>query len=135
MAVPVRIVLAGLVATIALVACGAGASPSASPMPTPTPIATPAANPVSSPEDAAARVIATDRRFAGATMIDAGAIGLTKWWAWRALDDGGYEITMTVGWGDCPAGCINHHTWVFDVAVEGTVTKVSESGDEVPPGA
>jgi hypothetical protein len=123
--------LAVVAATMVLLAACAAPGGSVAPSPTPTPVPTPPANPVSSPEDAAARVIATDPRFAGATMRQPDAIGLSKWWEWRALDNGGYEITLTVGWGDCPAGCIHHHTWVFDVTPDGTVTLVSESGD--PP--
>jgi hypothetical protein len=121
--------------SMALSACatGAGSPPGPSAVPTPTPVPTVVAAPVSSPEDAAARVIATDPRFAGATMLQPGSVGLTKWWEWLALDSGGYEIKLTLGWGDCPAGCIDHHTWIFDVAADGTVTKVSESGDEVIP--
>jgi hypothetical protein len=124
-------------AALAFVALGAagcatgGASGSAAPTPTPV---TAVPNPVSSPEDAAARVIAADSRFKGATMLLPDSIGLTKWWEWKALDNGGYEIKVTMGWGDCPAGCINHHTWTFDVAEDGTLTTVGETGDPVPPG-
>jgi hypothetical protein len=143
MAVPVRrsTPVSELAATAALVlisvalsacATGAGSPAAASAAPTPTPVPSVVAAPVSSPEDAAARVIATDPRFAGATMLQPGSIGLNKWWEWLALDSGGYEIKLTIGWGDCPAGCIDRHTWVFDVAADGTVTKASESGDEVP---
>jgi hypothetical protein len=75
-----------------------------------------------------------DPRFAGATMLQPGSIGLTKWWEWRALDDGGYEIKLTLGWGDCPAGCISHHTWTFDVAQDGTLKAMGDAGDPVPSG-
>ncbi|GEM_PF-1133258 len=34
--------------------------------------------------------------------------------------------------GDCPAGCINEHTWTFNVYVDGNVEFVSESGNSLP---
>jgi len=59
-------------------------------------------------------------------------IGASKWWVATPIEDGGYTIELTVGWGDCPAGCINRHVWTFTVAADGTATLVKESGDEVP---
>ena len=41
-------------------------------------------------------------------------------------------MTFRVGWGDCPAGCIDEHVWTYDVAQDGTITVVSESGPPVP---
>ena len=41
-------------------------------------------------------------------------------------------MKLTIGWGDCPAGCIERHVWTFDVDANGGLTLVSESGDEVP---
>jgi hypothetical protein len=119
-----------LVAAIALAGCLApgAAAPSQSPNTagqTPTPVSAP----VASLEDAAARAIATDARFAGATQVQPDSIGLTKWWTGEALATGAYRIEITLGWGDCPAGCINHHTWTFEVAADGTVTPTGESGD------
>ena len=109
-------------------------SPFAAPSPvaTPTPVPTPEADPVASPEDAAARVIATDPRFAGATPLSPDLIGASKWWEATALPGGGYSIILTLGWGDCPAGCIERHTWTFTVAADGTVTPTGETGDPVP---
>jgi hypothetical protein len=127
-----------IVCVLGLAACASGGSsqsgapPGAGAAPTPTPVPTSAVAPVGSEEDAAARVIATDPRFAGATALDPNAIGLTKWWEARELGGGAYEIKLTLGWGDCPAGCIEHHTWVFNVAADGTVTPMSDSGDSVP---
>lgn len=127
--------LAALVfAAVGVAACATSGSAPGGSVAAPTPGATAVSNPVSSPEDAAARVIASDPRFKGATMLLPDSIGLTKWWEWKALDNGGYEIKVTMGWGDCPAGCINHHTWTFDVAEDGTMTTVGETGDPVPPG-
>ena len=90
------------------------------------------AAPVLSPEDAAARAIATDKRFAGAAELVPGVIGASKWWRATPTGDGGYSISITLGSGDCPAVCISQHTWTFTVTADGSVTKIGESGDPAP---
>jgi hypothetical protein len=118
-----------LAVSLALAACAtAGGIPSSA---SPGPPTLPAA-PVLSPEDAAARAIATDKRFAGAAELVPGVIGASKWWRATPVVDGGYSIAITLGSGDCPAGCINNHTWTFAVAADGSVTKTGESGDPWP---
>jgi hypothetical protein len=87
---------------------------------------------VSSPGDAAALVIATNPIFAGALPEDPTMIGASKWWSATPLTTGGYEIAITVGWGDCMAGCIERHVWTYDVSPEGTVELIAEQGDPVP---
>ncbi len=42
--------------------------------------------------------------------------------------DGGWRVTFETGWGDCPSGCIDRHTWTWDVGEDGTVTFVGEDG-------
>ena len=42
---------------------------------------------------------------------------------------------MRVGWGDCPAGCINEHRWTYAVQPDGSVVVQAESGQPVPPEA
>ena len=117
----------------ALAACGGGApSPSPSPAPTIRPTPTPIAAPVTAPADAAALVIVTNPLFAGAVELEPDLIGGSRYWKATLLDGGGYRIEMTVGWGDCPAGCIERHVWTFDVDPNGAVTLVSETGDPVP---
>jgi len=41
----------------------------------------------------------------------------------------GWNVTIELGWGDCPAGCINHHKWLFHVDPDGTLSKLDDSGD------
>ena len=124
---------ASLALTLSLVAC-AGSAPTASPAPTATarPTPTPVAAEVTTPQDAAALVIASNPLFAGAQPQDANTIGASKWWTAVPLADGGFEIEVTVGWGDCMAGCIDRHTWTYDVAPDGTTELTAESGPEVP---
>ena len=131
MPTPRGLALAAL--TVALIAaCSSGGSPSPTPSPNPRATPTPIAVPVVSAEDAAARVIVTDPRFAGARQLSNNLIGGSRWWEARALDGGAWQISLTIGWGDCPAGCISRHTWVFHVGADGQVTLISETGEPVP---
>jgi hypothetical protein len=128
---PTLLALALGTLAVVLAACaGAAASPSPPPSPRPTP--TPVIAKVVTPEDAATLVIATDPRFSGAAKLDPEIIGASRWWQAEPLDGGGYRIRLTVGWGDCMAGCIDRHIWTFDVAPDGAVTLVSEEGPDVP---
>ena len=116
---------------VVLAACGGAAStvaPTASARPTPTPVTAE----VSSPGDAAALVIATNPMFTGAMAEDPNTIGASKWWVATPLANGGYEIVITVGWGDCMAGCIERHTWTYEVAADGTLELIADEGDPVP---
>jgi hypothetical protein len=123
--------LAALIAVfaVAVAACGgAGASPT--PAPTPTP------GPVTTPEEAVARVIATEPRLTGIEARDPDLIGQGSWYEVApASGVGAYLVTVQVGWGDCPAGCINGHSWTYAVGPDGRVTLQSEGGDPVPADA
>lgn len=145
MKTPFRLPVLALVAVIVVAACtGAGPSGSSAPTstapaatPTPTlraPSPTPIAVDVASPADAAALVIATDPRFEGAIALTPDIIGASKWWGATAVAGGGYRVTITIGWGDCPAGCINEHVWDFEVSADGQVTLIGESGDPISSG-
>jgi hypothetical protein len=125
--------IAGLSAAILIAACAAAGAPSASPSPAPSarPTPTPIVAPSRTAEQAAALVIATNPLFAGARPLDSEMIGASKWWKATTLAGGGYSIEMTIGWGDCPAGCINRHVWTFEVAADGQVKLVSETGPPV----
>lgn len=77
-------------------------------------------------------MIATNPRFKGATPRTPELVGASKWWVALPLAAGGFRIELTVGWGDCPAGCISRHVWTFEVSAAGQVSLVSETGDAVP---
>jgi hypothetical protein len=115
-----------------LAACGPADAPSPSPAPSVRPTPTPIAAPVTTPADAAARVIATDALFKDAIELTPDIIGASKWWTATPGARGGYTIVLTVGWGDCPAGCSSRHVWTFDVKADGTLALVSETGEPVP---
>jgi hypothetical protein len=133
MDIPMRLpaLLTAALLALAIAACG-GAATSPAPSPSARPTPTPVTAEVSSPGDAAALVIATNPMFAGALAEDPNTIGASKWWVATPLDGGGYEIAITVGWGDCMAGCIERHVWTYEVSPEGTVELIAEQGDTVP---
>ncbi len=43
-----------------------------------------------------------------------------------------FFYTFRRGWGDCPAGCLRQHFWVFSVTESGAVMLVGEFGDPLP---
>lgn len=44
------------------------------------------------------------------------------------------ELTYTVGWGDCPAGCIFDRNWKFSVMPDCSVSFIGAWGDAINPG-
>jgi hypothetical protein len=124
---PALLIVAAAVATLAACASSGAASPAGSAAPSGA-----AAPTVASAEDAAALVVASDPRFEGAVALDPQMIGLSKWWEASANDDGSYTVKVTLGWGDCPAGCINRHTWSYRVGRDRELTLLEESGSPVP---
>jgi hypothetical protein len=105
-----------LTALLALLsACSTGASPS----------------PITG-ADAVAAVLAQDPRFAGLQAFDPNAIGSSGWFEIEPAADGAFAVRITIGWGDCPAGCINRHVWQYAVSPAGAVTLAGQSGDPLP---
>src|SRR5687767_1037619 len=122
-----RVSMLALLATL-LVACGGtGASPSPAPTPTPSPAPT---TQVTTAAQAAALVFASDERFARMQPLRADLIGQSTWF--EASEDGtGFAVNVTVGAGDCMAGCIERHKWSYHVDRDGTVALVGEQGDDI----
>ncbi len=115
------VVLLALTA-IGVIACtGPGSTPSPSP---------PAAEEVISTAHAAAIVLASDPHFAGVGPRNPGLIGQCCWYEAVETADG-YEVTVELGWGDCPAGCIDRHRWLYAVSRDGSLTLVDERGSDV----
>jgi hypothetical protein len=125
---PIRAALRlGLV--LALVAAGCAASSTAA---TPTPLAVP----VTTPEAAVTRVINAEERLTGITPRNPDAIGQATWYEVApASGVGAFVVTVRIGWGDCPAGCIDEHVWHYAVTPDGAVSVVSEEGGAVPDDA
>lgn len=121
-----------------LTACtGSGAStPPSSSAPAPSASPSGVLLPISTPEAAMAAIVAVEPRFAGIGPQNPDLIGQAAWYqAKPASGVGAYVVTIQVGWGDCPSGCIERHTWTYAVTPDATVTLMSEGGDAVPPDA
>ena len=134
------LVLASVAVAAAYTSGGAGfasGSPSAAGSTAPSAIASPATAPpagtVTTAEEAVARVVAERPDLAGIGPFDPDRIGGCCWYRTSPTADG-FEVEFRVGWGDCPAGCIEEHRWTFRVAADGAVELVGEGGDPIPPG-
>lgn len=92
-----------------------------------------AATPLSEAE-AVDLVLDENERFTGIGPRDPELIGQAAWYEVTALEDG-WRIDIRMGWGDCPAGCINEHRWAYTVSSRGVVELVDESGDRLPTGS
>lgn len=44
---------------------------------------------------------------------------------------GAWRLAYSLGFGDCPAGCISRHFWTFEVSDAGNVTYLGSSGDPI----
>ena len=81
-----------------------------------------------------AAVVIAQPQFGGIQRHDPSLIGQSRWWDARpASGVGAFVVTVSVGWGDCPAGCIDTHAWTFAVTPDGAVRLLSETGAAVPP--
>ncbi len=122
------ILLLAAVLSLLVAGCtGAVVAPSPSPSTSPQPV------PVTTPEQAVARVIAHEPRLTGIMPFDPELIGQASWYKVApASGVGAFVVTVRIGWGDCEAGCIDEHTWVYAVAPDGTVSVVSETGAPAP---
>jgi hypothetical protein len=119
---------AALLLVLVLVGAGcAGSSTTASPTPPALPV------PVTTPDQAVARVILAEKRLTGIAPRNPDAIGQPTWYELApASGVGAFVVTVRIGWGDCPAGCIDEHVWHYAVAPDGAVSVVSEEGPSVP---
>ncbi len=78
--------------------------------------------------EAAHVALAQQPRFAGIGPLQEDVTGQAAWYE-VAEKAGGWEVLIRIGWGDCPAGCINQHRWTYVVGNDGTVTLAHEEGD------
>jgi hypothetical protein len=81
--------------------------------------------------DAIRLVLAQNARFAGIGPAEADLIGQAAWYEVSDATDG-WQISIRIGWGDCPAGCINQHIWIYRVSNAGDITLVREQGEPLP---
>jgi hypothetical protein len=125
-----RFLVVAALATVVM-ACGSAASGSPPPTsPSPSPIGSTF---VDTPEAAWAAVVAHEPRFGGIARKDPQLIGQSAWYEVQpASGVGAFVVRVTVGWGDCQAGCINRHVWTIAVLPDGTINFVGEEGPSVP---
>jgi hypothetical protein len=48
--------------------------------------------------------------------------------------ENGWRLIFWMGWGDCPAGCINSHYWYFTVGTDGAIELAAEYERVYEPG-
>lgn len=118
------LVLAGL-GLVLLIGCTATAVPTPVPQP-----------PVVTEDDAVQAVIAHEPRLAGIGRRDDTLIGQAAWYeVAQASGVGAFVVRVRLGWGDCPSGCIDEHTWTYAVQPDGSVDLQDEAGPPVPEDA
>ena len=92
---------------------------------------TPGASGVTDAAAAARLALAQQDRFAGIGPRDDNLIGQSSWFDVADTAEG-WQVVVRIGWGDCPAGCINEHRWTYAVERDGTVELIVEEGDDLP---
>lgn len=134
---PAPRLLACLVLALSVGACAGGAGASVAPSPSP------GAATVDTAEAAVAAIRARTPWFDGVRQKDPAAIGQSAWWEVSPdvagsppSDSGappaGWTVSITIGWGDCQAGCIDRHTWTWKVSRDGTASFGTETGSVLP---
>ena len=94
--------------------------------------------PIATPEDAHAAVLAAGGPFDEFTYNDGTLIGATKYYDVKGEPGSAatWIVIYTYGWNDCEAGCINAHSFVYQVdPLTGAATFDSHQGDVLPADA
>ena len=94
--------------------------------------------PIDTPAEAHEAVLATGAPFDDFVFLDGGLIGASQYFEVKSdLGSGAtWVVTYTHGWGDCQAGCISRHTFVYLVdPVTGDATFDRQEGDALPADA
>jgi hypothetical protein len=94
--------------------------------------------PIDTPAEAHEAILATGAPFRDFAFLDDGLIGASQYYEVKG-DPGSAAIWIviyTYGWGDCQAGCISRHTFIYQVdPVTGDVTFDRQEGDVLPADA
>lgn len=94
--------------------------------------------PIATAEDAHAAVLAAGGPFDKFTYNDGALIGATKYYEVKGEpgSDATWIVVYTYGWNDCESGCINGHSFVYQVdPLTGAATYDSHQGDVLPADA
>ena len=94
--------------------------------------------PIATAEDAHAAVLAAGGPFDEFTYNDGALIGADKYYDVKGEpgSDAIWIVVYTYGWNDCQSGCINGHSFVYQVdPLTGAATFDSHQGDALPADA
>ena len=94
--------------------------------------------PIATPESAHEAVLAAGGPFDEFTYNDGALIGATKYYDVKGEpgSDATWIVVYTYGWNDCESGCINGHSFVYQVdPLTGAATFDSHQGDALPTDA
>ncbi|MBU6256338.1 MAG: hypothetical protein KGN04_02805 [Chloroflexi bacterium] len=94
--------------------------------------------PIATPEDAHAAVLAAGGPFGEFTYNDGTLVGASMYYDVKGEPGSSatWIVIYTYGWNDCQAGCINAHSFVYQVdPITGAVTFDSHQGDALPADA
>ncbi len=94
--------------------------------------------PIATPEDAHAAVLAAGGPFDEFTYNDGALIGTSKYYDVKGESGSAatWIVVYTYGWNDCESGCINGHSFVYQVdPLTGAATFDSHQGDAIPADA
>jgi hypothetical protein len=94
--------------------------------------------PIDTPAEAHEAVLASGAPFSGFTFLDGGLIGASQYYEVKGEPGSAasWIVIYTYGWGDCQAGCISRHTFIYQVdPVTGDVLFDRQEGDALPSDA
>jgi len=94
--------------------------------------------PITTAEEAHAAVLAAGGPFADFSYNTGALIGASKYYDVKGAPGSAaaWIVVYTYGWNDCPSGCINGHSFSYQVEpLTGTVTFESHQGDALPADA
>ena len=94
--------------------------------------------PIDSPAEAHQAVLAAGAPFKDFVFLDGGLIGASQYFEVKGDPGSGatWVVVYTYGWGDCQAGCISRHTFVYLVdPVTGDAMFDRQEGDALPADA
>lgn len=82
---------------------------------------------------AAATALSADPRFVGFMPLNP-AVAQQRWYELTA-NGSDWDVTLTVGWGDCSTACPHQHNWHYRVGPDGQATFLDEAGEGLPDGS
>ncbi|MFZ9609013.1 MAG: hypothetical protein ACO3BF_05255 [Candidatus Limnocylindrus sp.] len=91
--------------------------------------------PIDTPAEAHEAILATGAPFGDFVSLNAGLIGASQYYEVKGEPGSAaiWIVIYTYGWGDCQAGCISRHTFIYQVdPVTGDVLFDRQEGDALP---